>query len=359
MKRIFAVAVAVTVALSFAACGKSDAAGQEDSTHSSTATDVSDTDRELEPLEDIGENYYKEVGVDDVVFDKESGMQYAKNQLLISCDIGTPRKDVEKICKKIGAEIVGYMEITSDFQIEFKKDMTYDELMAMSEELKEKYDFIRDVFLNTVFSTVLNSNEDWEYGYGDDTVAEVSPEVPEFTDSSMGQIFELMYSVTGKDIYEAMDMVEEFFGTEFADSYTGMETNYIDDPDGERIIHFFCFMKAEKDGIRFNRFVFSCNEYETVFHVEFTNSNYQYMASSYENTDGFKEELCQFYRDVTAELDTCFGKTEPQNPLEDNDDYSASAEYDLGSDRTFGIRYSSVGPGDKETVLEYTDKGAK
>ncbi|MBR6383291.1 MAG: hypothetical protein IKS56_04830 [Lachnospiraceae bacterium] len=105
---------------------------------------------ETEPLEDIGENYFKEVTEDDVVFDEETGIQYAKNQLLISCDIGVPKELMQDVCNEIDAEIVGYIEITSDFQIEFKEDKTFGELEAMMIELPEKYDFIRGASFNMV-----------------------------------------------------------------------------------------------------------------------------------------------------------------------------------------------------------------
>ena len=36
----------------------------------------------------------------------------------------------------------------SDFQIEFKRDMSYDELMKIANELTEKYYFIESVALN-------------------------------------------------------------------------------------------------------------------------------------------------------------------------------------------------------------------
>ena len=115
-----------------------------------TSYSTPDPEREKEPLEDIGENYYKEVTEDDVVFDEETGIQYAKNQLLISCDIGVPKELMQDVCNEIDAEIVGYIEITSDFQIEFKEDKTFEELEAMMIELPEKYDFISAVFFNTV-----------------------------------------------------------------------------------------------------------------------------------------------------------------------------------------------------------------
>ena len=111
-----------------------------------------DYEYEREPLKDIGENYYKNVTMDDVAFDEETGIQYVKNQLLISCELGTPKELVQDVCNEIGAEIVGYTEITSDAQIEFAEDKTYEELEAMTIELPEKYDFISAVFFNTVSS---------------------------------------------------------------------------------------------------------------------------------------------------------------------------------------------------------------
>ena len=72
--------------------------------------------------------------------------------------MGTPdaKAKVKKICEEIGAEIVGCIEITSDFKIEFKRDMTYDELMKVADELRGKYYFILDVTLNTA-SRVTNN----------------------------------------------------------------------------------------------------------------------------------------------------------------------------------------------------------
>ena len=116
-----------------------------------TSYSTPDPEREKEPLEDIGENYYKEVtSMDEVEFNEETGIQYVKNQLLISCELGTPKELVQDVCNEIGAEIVGYTEITSDAQIEFAEDKTYEELEAMTIELPEKYDFISAVFFNTV-----------------------------------------------------------------------------------------------------------------------------------------------------------------------------------------------------------------
>ena len=115
-----------------------------------------DYEYEKEPLKDIGESYFKEVTDEDVVFDEDTGIQYVKNQLLISCD-GAPKELMQDVCNEIDAEIVGYIEITSDFQIEFKEDKTFEELEAMTIELPEKYDFIRGVYFNTVSEVTVDT----------------------------------------------------------------------------------------------------------------------------------------------------------------------------------------------------------
>ena len=96
------------------------------------------------------DNYYKPAGEGDIVTDKETGYQYVKNQLLVSFKLGTPN-DMEKmneICKEIGAKVVGYLKTTSDFQIEFDRDLTCKELIKIGKELEEKYYFISSAHLN-------------------------------------------------------------------------------------------------------------------------------------------------------------------------------------------------------------------
>lgn len=96
-----------------------------------------------------GEAYSKEVSKEDVVVDEETRIKYVKNQLLISCNIGTSKEEVEKICEEIGADIVGYIELTSDFQIEFKEDHTPDQLQEAADFI-ESHSFVLSVTLNMV-----------------------------------------------------------------------------------------------------------------------------------------------------------------------------------------------------------------
>ena len=110
---------------------------------------------------DVGEMYYKEAAPEDIVTDEKSHVRYVKNQLLVSFTMGTPdaKKKMEDICKEIDAEIVGYIEFTSDFQIEFSSDKTYDELMKIGEELTEKYYFILRVDVNYAIDYQVNDED--------------------------------------------------------------------------------------------------------------------------------------------------------------------------------------------------------
>lgn len=96
------------------------------------------------------DNYYKPASKDDIVRDSKTGYVYVKNQLLVSFKLGTPN-DMEKmnaICNEIGAKVVGYLKLSGDFQIEFDRDLTCQELLKIAEELKEKYYFVSYVGLN-------------------------------------------------------------------------------------------------------------------------------------------------------------------------------------------------------------------
>ena len=128
-----------------------------ETTDASDTTETSDTDYSRETLGDIGENYYKEASPDDVV--EYDGLRCVKNQLLVSCNIGTPKEDMEMACEEVGAEIVGYMEITSDFQIEFTEDKTYDELEEIADYLYG-YPFVSFISLNMVVDSVPDVVED-------------------------------------------------------------------------------------------------------------------------------------------------------------------------------------------------------
>ena len=114
-----------------------------------TTDDSDDSIDDSDDVADLGELYYKEASDADIVFNEEYGVSYVKNQLLISAMLGTNKEDVEEAVAEVGAEIVGYIEITSDFQIEFLEDKSLDELVEIAEYLYT-YPWANNVTLNLV-----------------------------------------------------------------------------------------------------------------------------------------------------------------------------------------------------------------
>jgi len=88
-------------------------------------------EREKEPLKDLTESYIKPATEEDIVFDKEEGVHYVKNQVMVGAYLGTPKSVMENLAEEIGAEIVGYVELIEDYQFEFTQSMSYSELMDM------------------------------------------------------------------------------------------------------------------------------------------------------------------------------------------------------------------------------------
>ena len=121
-----------------------------DPTTDETTTETTMVETTADPAQtDIGENYFKEPSSDDVV--TYNGIYYVKNQLLVSCELGTSKEEMESVCREVGAEIVGYIELTSDFQIEFPQDQTPEDLDEVTEYMYSHYPFISFISLNTVY----------------------------------------------------------------------------------------------------------------------------------------------------------------------------------------------------------------
>ncbi len=103
---------------------------------------------------DLGEIYSKDPSMDDVVT-ASNGTRYVKNQILISAEMDCTRDKIEKLGKEYGFEIVGYIEITQDYQIEFTRDVEEAELLELMKTF-EKEDYISSCWLNTVSEIVFD-----------------------------------------------------------------------------------------------------------------------------------------------------------------------------------------------------------
>ncbi|MDE6531611.1 MAG: S8 family serine peptidase, partial [Lachnospiraceae bacterium] len=90
-----------------------------------------------EGLEDIGEAYFKDItSMDDIGYTIE-GYPCVKNQLLLTSKEGVTFTQIEELVHSYDAEIVGYLELTDDYQIEFYEEIPPERLRTLMEELAQ------------------------------------------------------------------------------------------------------------------------------------------------------------------------------------------------------------------------------
>lgn len=104
---------------------------------------------------------------EDVVF--EENTLYADSQILLTAKDGTAYETVEKLVQKEGGEIIGFINFSQDYHVDFPEGKTYEELNALLQQWGEK-SFVEAVSLNQVFSLTCNS-----VNYKDDPWVNTSP----------------------------------------------------------------------------------------------------------------------------------------------------------------------------------------
>ena len=109
-------------------------------------------DESPEKSDDIGEMYYCEPKPEEILTDPGTGIQYAKDQLLISAAPEAEKSEMERIIKELDAEMIGYIELTNDYQIRFLHDMTINDLQKAADHLNS-FPFIYNVTLNICSET--------------------------------------------------------------------------------------------------------------------------------------------------------------------------------------------------------------
>ena len=79
-----------------------------------------------EGLEDIGEVYFKEVtSMEDIVY-TEDRLSCVRNQFLLTAREGVSYEEVEALVEAQNVRIVGYIELTNDYQVEYNCDISPD-----------------------------------------------------------------------------------------------------------------------------------------------------------------------------------------------------------------------------------------
>lgn len=90
---------------------------------------------------------FKEFSDQDVVF--ENNELFVKNQLLITADEQYSYDDIKRIVSEYGGEIVGCIEFTNDYQVEFK-EKGYDQLITAKDSILSRIENT-DVILHNIY----------------------------------------------------------------------------------------------------------------------------------------------------------------------------------------------------------------
>lgn len=110
---------------------------------------------------DIGEAYFKDITSEDDIVYVGDGIYCVKNQLLLTAANTVGFSEIALLANEYNAAIVGYIELTNDYQLEFNENVDVETIKGIINEIKI-YSFIESVSLNII------SQEDEEF-FSNDT----------------------------------------------------------------------------------------------------------------------------------------------------------------------------------------------
>ncbi|OUN99626.1 hypothetical protein B5F98_00135 [Pseudoflavonifractor sp. An44] len=116
--------------------------------------------------------YYTPIESEDVV--EENGAEYVDSRLLLTSKEGISYPEIEELVRSHEGEVIGYISQTGDYQIEIKKECTYQELQSVAQGLEES-DIVSTVSLEYVSklgpTTVSYRDDPWtdDYSMNGDT----------------------------------------------------------------------------------------------------------------------------------------------------------------------------------------------
>jgi len=115
---------------------------------------------------DVGKVYFHKTELEHIK-SSEDGTLYADDEILLVASGDAKFKDIEKLAKNNDAEIVGYIEQTGDYQLQFNKVYTVDELEEIVSVFKQN-ELIIDAYVNYAFVTSETKTEERNgFIYGD------------------------------------------------------------------------------------------------------------------------------------------------------------------------------------------------
>lgn len=120
-------------------------------------------ERSEENLVDIGEAYFKDIeSIDDIDVDS-NGIEFVKNQFLLTAYNDVSYDEVEALGDEYDADIVGYIALTNDYQFEIEYDVNANDIYSIIDELMDNQ-LVEYASLNTVFEYELEyePNDPWD-----------------------------------------------------------------------------------------------------------------------------------------------------------------------------------------------------
>ena len=119
---------------------------------------------------DKDEAYFKPFAYEDIEF-SESGDAYIKNELILTGSKDSSFKKIKKLAEEMAGEIVGYVSMSNDYQIEFKDEKSKEDLDKIIDEWSDN-DLVASVDYHYVYETDgsifdYSNDEWWNYQDGD------------------------------------------------------------------------------------------------------------------------------------------------------------------------------------------------
>ncbi len=115
--------------------------------------------------ENPGEIYYEETAQENIKTN-DNGIKYADNEVLLVAKENVKKSQVEKLAEEYDAQIVGYIEVTNDYQLKFNSSYDYQQLTQKVNELKNE-EIVESASISTIFETQENNylipnDTEWE-----------------------------------------------------------------------------------------------------------------------------------------------------------------------------------------------------
>lgn len=94
------------------------------------------------------------------IADKDSGMKYVNNELLVTVKEGVKKEQIEKLAEKYHASVGGYIEVSGNSQWIFDENYTDEELEKIAKKI-EKEEAVSSAVLNNVLEIQTQEAKPW------------------------------------------------------------------------------------------------------------------------------------------------------------------------------------------------------